>query len=112
MFGDGTVILKSTPGHTPGHQSLFVQLPRTRRVVLSGDLYHFPAERTLKKIPNNETTSDRRQASREAIEEFMQETGAPAVDSARHHRLCEAEALAGVLRLTPFGCRSWRRGAT
>lgn len=27
VFGDGTVVLLFTPGHTPGHQSLYVQLP-------------------------------------------------------------------------------------
>lgn len=48
VFGDGTVIIISTPGHTPGHQSLFVKLKKTGAVVLSGDLYHYPAERTLK----------------------------------------------------------------
>src|SRR4029079_4689226 len=26
VFGDGTVVLKTTPGHTPGHQALFVKL--------------------------------------------------------------------------------------
>ena len=29
VFGDGTVVMKSTPGHTPGHQSLFVKLAKT-----------------------------------------------------------------------------------
>jgi N-acyl homoserine lactone hydrolase len=48
VFGDGTVVIISTPGHTPGHQSLFVKLRKTGPVVLSGDLYHNPAERTLK----------------------------------------------------------------
>ena len=48
VFGDGTVVIISTPGHTPGHQSLFVNLAKTGPVVLSGDLYHYPAERTLK----------------------------------------------------------------
>jgi N-acyl homoserine lactone hydrolase len=48
VFGDGTVVIISTPGHTPGHQSLFVKLAKTGPVVLSGDLYHYPAERTLK----------------------------------------------------------------
>jgi glyoxylase-like metal-dependent hydrolase (beta-lactamase superfamily II) len=48
VFGDGTVVIIATPGHTPGHQSLFVKLPKTGPVVLSGDLYHYPAERTLK----------------------------------------------------------------
>jgi glyoxylase-like metal-dependent hydrolase (beta-lactamase superfamily II) len=40
VFGDGTVVIKSTPGHTPGHQSLFVKLPEHGPVLLSGDLVH------------------------------------------------------------------------
>jgi glyoxylase-like metal-dependent hydrolase (beta-lactamase superfamily II) len=48
VFGDGTVVIVSTPGHTPGHQSLLVKLAKTGPVLLSGDLYHYPAERTLK----------------------------------------------------------------
>ena len=46
VFHDGSVMILATPGHTPGHQSLLVRLPRTGPVVLSGDLYHYPAERT------------------------------------------------------------------
>ncbi len=48
VFGDGSVIILSTPGHTPGHQSLLVNLKKTGPVILSGDLYHYPAERQLK----------------------------------------------------------------
>jgi N-acyl homoserine lactone hydrolase len=48
VFGDGSVVIVATPGHTPGHQSLFVNLRKTGPVVLSGDLYHYPAERELK----------------------------------------------------------------
>lgn len=48
VFGDGSVVIQATPGHTPGHQSLLVNLKKTGHVVLSGDLYHYPAERTLK----------------------------------------------------------------
>jgi N-acyl homoserine lactone hydrolase len=48
VFGDGSVVIIATPGHTPGHQSLLVNLPKTGPIVLSGDLYHYPAERTLK----------------------------------------------------------------
>ncbi len=47
VFGDGSVIIKSAPGHTQGHQVLYVKLAKTGGVVLSGDLYHYPAERTL-----------------------------------------------------------------
>jgi N-acyl homoserine lactone hydrolase len=48
VFGDGSVVIVATPGHTPGHQSLLVNLSKTGPVVLSGDLYHYPAERALK----------------------------------------------------------------
>jgi N-acyl homoserine lactone hydrolase len=76
VFGDGTVVIKSTPGHTPGHQSLFLKLANTGPIVLSGDLYHYPEERTLGRIPTIEASADQTRASRQALEAFMQETGA------------------------------------
>ena len=44
VFGDGTVVIKFTPGHTPGHQVLSLKLANTGRLVLSGDLYHYPED--------------------------------------------------------------------
>jgi N-acyl homoserine lactone hydrolase len=41
VFGDGTVVMLNTPGHTPGHHSLMVRLPQMGTVLLSGDLAHF-----------------------------------------------------------------------
>ena len=41
VFGDGSVIMLYTPGHTPGHHSLLVKLPQTGAVLLSGDAAHF-----------------------------------------------------------------------
>ena len=41
VFGDGSVTIIATPGHTPGHQSLLVKLPKTGALVLSGDAVHF-----------------------------------------------------------------------
>jgi len=40
IFGDGSVTLVSTPGHTPGHQSLLVHLRRAGFIMLSGDVAH------------------------------------------------------------------------
>ncbi|MGZ5033994.1 MAG: N-acyl homoserine lactonase family protein [Usitatibacter sp.] len=40
VFGDGSVVIKSTPGHTPGHQSLAVRLPKRGVVILTGDMVH------------------------------------------------------------------------
>ncbi len=41
VFGDGTVVVLATPGHTPGHHSLLVRLPQTGAVLITGDLAHF-----------------------------------------------------------------------
>ena len=41
VFGDGSVIVLSTPGHTPGHHSLLVRLKDTGNVLITGDLAHF-----------------------------------------------------------------------
>jgi N-acyl homoserine lactone hydrolase len=41
VFGDGTVMILRTPGHTPGHQSLLVRLKEKGPVILSGDAAHF-----------------------------------------------------------------------
>lgn len=51
VFGDKSVVIISTPGHTPGHQALFVDLPETGAVVLSGDLYHFMENREAYAVP-------------------------------------------------------------
>jgi glyoxylase-like metal-dependent hydrolase (beta-lactamase superfamily II) len=76
VFGDGKVIIKSTPGHTPGHQSLFLKLAKTGPVVLSGDLYHYPEERTLHRLPVSEFNKDQTAASRADLEVFLKKTGA------------------------------------
>ena len=41
VFGDGTVMILRTPGHTPGHQSLLVRLKDKGPVILLGDAAHF-----------------------------------------------------------------------
>src|SRR4030095_6795084 len=41
VWGDGTVIVLATPGHTPGHRSLMVKLPQSGTFILSGDAVHF-----------------------------------------------------------------------
>jgi glyoxylase-like metal-dependent hydrolase (beta-lactamase superfamily II) len=41
VFGDGTVVMLNTPGHTPGHHSLMVKLQQTGYVLLTGDLTHY-----------------------------------------------------------------------
>jgi len=71
VFGDRRVVIKAAPGHSPGHQVLFLDLAKTGPVVLSGDLYHYPEERTLKKVPTTEFNREQSAASRTAIEAFL-----------------------------------------
>jgi N-acyl homoserine lactone hydrolase len=76
VFGDGTVILKQAPGHTPGHLVLYVKLPKTGGVLLSGDLYHYPQERTMNRYPNFEFSEAATRTSRAGVDAFLARTGA------------------------------------
>jgi glyoxylase-like metal-dependent hydrolase (beta-lactamase superfamily II) len=76
VFGDGTVIMKLAPGHTPGHQVLYVKLANTGGVVLSGDLYHYPEERALGRLPTFEVSEEQTRAARADVEKFLERTGA------------------------------------
>jgi glyoxylase-like metal-dependent hydrolase (beta-lactamase superfamily II) len=76
VFGDGSVVLKFTPGHTPGHQVLYVKLAKTGGVVLSGDLYHYPEERTLNRIPTFDDNQQQTAASRTTLDGFLKKAGA------------------------------------
>jgi N-acyl homoserine lactone hydrolase len=75
VFGDGTVMLLFTPGHTPGHQALLVNLPKTGPVILSGDLYHFHEEFTLKPAPRGRN-AEQIAASMAKIRALTAKTGA------------------------------------
>jgi N-acyl homoserine lactone hydrolase len=93
VFGDGTVVLKTTPGHTPGHQVLFVRLAKTGPVLLAGDLYHYPEERTFKRFPTFEFNVEQSAASRAKMDDFMKQTGAQMViehDKPTHAKLKKA----------------------
>jgi glyoxylase-like metal-dependent hydrolase (beta-lactamase superfamily II) len=74
VFGDGAVILKGAAGHTPGHQVLYVRLAKTGGVVLSGDLYHYPQERTMNRLPTFEFNEEQTRAARRAVDDFLTRT--------------------------------------
>ena len=76
VFGDGTVVIMAAPGHSPGHQVLFLKLKKTGPVMLSGDLYHYPEERKLGLVPTTEFNAEQTAASRTTIEAFLKKTGA------------------------------------
>ncbi len=75
VFGDGVVTIKSAPGHTPGHQVLVLRLAKTGRVMVAGDLYHYPPERTFHRAPpDNEFSVEQSAASRDMIETYLKQT--------------------------------------
>jgi glyoxylase-like metal-dependent hydrolase (beta-lactamase superfamily II) len=76
VFADGSAVIKSTPGHTPGHQSLFVRLPKTGAVLLSGDLVHLQSNWEAKRVPSNNYSTEQSSRSMTAMDNFIKETGA------------------------------------
>jgi N-acyl homoserine lactone hydrolase len=67
IFGDGSLVILSTPGHTPGHQSLLVKLPKTGEVILSGDAVHFKSNWENRGVPVNNVSKEQTLASMEKI---------------------------------------------
>ncbi len=76
VFGDGSVTILSTPGHTPGHQSLLVRLPKTGPVVLSGDLVHFQDNWDKRRVPGFNFSKDETLKSMDKVAALMAATGA------------------------------------
>ncbi|MBB4392206.1 N-acyl homoserine lactonase family protein [Bradyrhizobium sp. ERR14] len=71
VFGDGSVTILSTPGHTPGHQSLLVKLPKTGAVVLSGDAVHFRDNWDNRRVPSMNVDKDQTAASMQKIADTL-----------------------------------------
>ena len=73
VFGDGSVMVLSTPGHTPGHQSLLVRLPKTGVVVLSGDVAHFLDNFTNRRVPGFNFDAAQSRASMDKLDRIVKE---------------------------------------
>ena len=71
VFGDGSITILATPGHTPGHQSLMVRLPKTGVVVLSGDAAHFRDNYDNRRVPTMNVSKDQSLASMQKIADVV-----------------------------------------
>jgi glyoxylase-like metal-dependent hydrolase (beta-lactamase superfamily II) len=71
VFGDGSVTILSTPGHTPGHQSLLVKLPKTGALILSGDAVHFKSNWDNRGVPEGNASKEQTLASMQRIADLM-----------------------------------------
>jgi glyoxylase-like metal-dependent hydrolase (beta-lactamase superfamily II) len=79
VFGDGSVVIFPTPGHTPGHTTLQVMLPETGPVLLTGDLYHRRESRELRRVPRFNSDETQTLASMDAFEARAAALGAKVI---------------------------------
>ena len=97
------VIIKTAPGHTPGHQMLFLRLKKFGPLLLEGDLYHLPEERTLDRVPTFDFDAAMTRATRVKTEAFLKETGAQMWIQHDPPTNAKLRKAPGVLRLTANG---------
>jgi len=87
VFGDGSVLTVPAPGHSPGHRVLYINLPETGPVVVSGALYHFQEQRVNKRVPRINYDREQTLKSMESIENFIAERGAELIISHDYEQL-------------------------
>ena len=97
MFGDGSVRILKTPGHTPGHQVLALKLAKSGTVILSGDLYHLRDNRAHRRVPSINYERADTLASIDRIEKIVKNTKARLVVQ---HDPADFKALPEVSRLS------------
>jgi N-acyl homoserine lactone hydrolase len=71
VFANGSATILSTPGHTPGHQSLLVHLAKTGWVLLSGDAVHFKDNWDNRRVASMNTSAEQTQASYKRIADVL-----------------------------------------
>ncbi len=76
VFGDGSVVIIATPGHTPGHQSLLVKLPKFGPVILSGDMVHLRDNWVHRRVPSFNFDREQSLKSMDKVAGIMAKTGA------------------------------------
>jgi glyoxylase-like metal-dependent hydrolase (beta-lactamase superfamily II) len=80
VFNDGTVVIKYMPGHTVGHQTLYVEVAGLKKpVLLTGDLYHFKENRINKGVPSFNYDVKQTLESMEQFEAFAKEKNAEVI---------------------------------
>lgn len=90
VFGDETVRILSAPGHTPGHQVLFVDLNQHGPIILSGDLHITREGREKRLVPTFNFDRDITLASIDRIEAFLVEHDAKLIIQ---HSIADYESL-------------------
>ena len=76
VFGDGSVTIHQTPGHTPGHTVLLVRLRKAGPVMLTGDMWHIAESRAARRVPSFNVDRAMSLRSMDTVEALAKETGA------------------------------------
>ncbi len=76
VFGDKSVVMLTTPGHTPGHMSLLVRLPKRGPLLLVGDLWHQAEQKRLGAVAAFNTDRADTLASYDRLNQIAKATGA------------------------------------
>jgi len=76
VFGDGSVVIKPAPGHTPGHQVLLVRLPKTGPVLLSGDMVHLQYSWNYRVVPSFNFDVQQSMQTIDSMKAFAAQSGA------------------------------------
>jgi len=71
VFGDGSVTLLATPGHTPGHESLLLHLKNSGFIILSGDVVHLQGNFEKNIVPSLNTNKSESIASMERVRQLI-----------------------------------------
>ena len=95
VFGDGSVVIFETPGHTPGHTSLQLKMPESGPILLTGDLYHRSESRALNRVPRFNFNEEQTMASMAAFEARAAELGARVIIQ---HEPADIGPLGGMIR--------------
>jgi glyoxylase-like metal-dependent hydrolase (beta-lactamase superfamily II) len=74
VFGDGSVVILKTPGHTPGHQSLMLKLKKSGVVILSGDLFHQRDNYRFRRVPSFNVSRADTLASIDRVDTILKNT--------------------------------------
>jgi len=90
VFGDGSVVILSAPGHTPGHQVLFINLNEYGPIVLSGDLHITRESHRKRLVPSFNFDRNMTLASIDRIDAFVKKRGARMIIQ---HSIADYDAL-------------------
>jgi glyoxylase-like metal-dependent hydrolase (beta-lactamase superfamily II) len=103
VFGDGSVMILSTPGHTPGHQALLVNLPKTGSVLLTGDAVHLQVSWDNRLSPGFNFNKEQTVASIEKMAKVFGRQEGSTLDRPRQEPFRPDAGFARVLRVKPYG---------